>query len=143
VDFTGHGSAGDSGDFNLSNIQGKKADPDIVAFLNLLSKYRCHRSHVIFKSCAASNGATIGFGIVVFLFIIVSLIIIIQTAAKKLKPQGNVKIIINGEKDKPIEVAQGDTLLGTLMGANILLPSACGGGGTCAMCKCQIIEGHS
>lgn len=88
-----------------------------------------------------SDMKTIISGIVVFLGIIVGLIIIIQSAAKKLKPQGKVKITINGDKNKPIEVSQGSTLLDTLMGQNILLPSACGGGGTCAMCRCQIISG--
>ena len=90
---------------------------------------------------AVSDAKTIISGLIVFLGIIVGLIIIIQSAAKKLKPQGNVKITINGDKDKPIEVKQGSTLLDTLMGQNILLPSACGGGGTCAMCRCQILSG--
>jgi Na+-transporting NADH:ubiquinone oxidoreductase subunit F len=89
--------------------------------------------------CAATDGATVMWGIVVFLGIIVGLIAIIQIAGKKLKPQGNVKLTINGEKT--FEVKQGETLLGTLMGQKILLPSACGGGGTCAMCRCHITSG--
>jgi Na+-transporting NADH:ubiquinone oxidoreductase subunit F len=50
-----------------------------------------------------------------------------------------VKIRINGEKT--IEVPAGSSLLSTLSEAKIFLPSACGGGGTCAMCKCQVMEG--
>ena len=50
-----------------------------------------------------------------------------------------VKLTINGEKE--IEVEAGSTVLTTLSKAKIFLPSACGGGGTCAMCKCQITEG--
>ena len=88
---------------------------------------------------AASNTMTVVYGLAVFLGIIVGLIAIIQFAGSKLKPQGNVKLTINGQE--PIDVAQGDTLLGTLMGQKILLPSACGGGGTCAMCRCHILSG--
>ena len=89
----------------------------------------------------SSNNMTVFWGIAVFLLIIVGLIIIIQFAGWKLMPQGKVTITVNGQSDKPIEVDQGSTLLSTLMGADILLPSACGGGGTCAMCKCQIMSG--
>jgi Na+-transporting NADH:ubiquinone oxidoreductase subunit F len=60
-------------------------------------------------------------------------------AKAKLSPSGAVKIEINGEKT--IEVGAGSTLLSTLGNAKIFLPSACGGGGTCAMCKCQVLEG--
>ena len=54
-------------------------------------------------------------------------------------PSGPVKLIINGEKD--VEVSSGDTLLTTLGNNKIFLPSACGGGGTCVQCKCQVLEG--
>lgn len=58
---------------------------------------------------------------------------------KKLTPPGKVKITINEETE--IETEPGSTLLSTLAGEKIFLPSACGGGGTCAMCKCQVFEG--
>ncbi len=60
-------------------------------------------------------------------------------AGKKLLPQGKVKITINDEKD--LEVDPGGALLITLSNEGIYLPSACGGGGTCAMCKCQVLDG--
>jgi Na+-transporting NADH:ubiquinone oxidoreductase subunit F len=60
-------------------------------------------------------------------------------AKAKLTSSGLVKIRINGEKT--IEVAAGSSLLSTLSEQKIFLPSACGGGGTCAMCKCQVLEG--
>tara|TARA_Y100000782_G_scaffold107875_1_gene130637 strand:+ start:573 stop:1802 length:1230 start_codon:yes stop_codon:yes gene_type:complete len=60
-------------------------------------------------------------------------------AKAKLSPSGLVKININGEKE--IEVEAGGSLLSTLGNNKIFLPSACGGGGTCAMCKCQVNEG--
>ncbi len=96
----------------------------------------------IFTTLAVvSDNKTITSGIIVFLGVIIGLILVIQFSAKKLKGQGNVKIIINGDESKPIEVKQGSTLLSTLMGQNILLPSACGGGGSCAMCRCQVLSG--
>jgi Na+-transporting NADH:ubiquinone oxidoreductase subunit F len=60
-------------------------------------------------------------------------------AKDKLLPSGPVKLVINGEKD--VEVSSGDTLLTTLGNNKIFLPSACGGGGTCVQCKCQVLEG--
>jgi Na+-transporting NADH:ubiquinone oxidoreductase subunit F len=75
----------------------------------------------------------------VFLFIILLLVILLLYLRKKLTPQGKVKISINDEKE--LEVSPGSTLLSTLSNTEIYLPSACGGGGTCAMCKCQIFEG--
>lgn len=62
-------------------------------------------------------------------------------AQKKLVAQGDVKIIINGDESKPILVKPGSSLLSTLSGEKIFLPSACGGGGTCAMCECHVYEG--
>ena len=62
-------------------------------------------------------------------------------AESKLLPQGNVSININGDDDKSLQVRPGSTLLSALATKNIFLPSACGGGGTCAMCKCQVNEG--
>ena len=72
--------------------------------------------------------------------IAVFLVIILLLVAKKyLLPSGNVKVTINGENT--VEVAAGGTLLGTLAENGIYLPSACGGKGSCAQCKCQVVEG--
>jgi Na+-transporting NADH:ubiquinone oxidoreductase subunit F len=54
-------------------------------------------------------------------------------------PSGEIKLVINDEKE--FTVAPGSTVLTTLANEKIFLPSACGGGGTCAMCKCQVFEG--
>ena len=78
---------------------------------------------------------------IIFLLIIFILVTIILIAEKKLVPQGDVKILINGNEDKSPTVKPGGTLLAALSAQNVFLPSACGGGGTCAMCKCQIHEG--
>ncbi|MFA8300910.1 MAG: NADH:ubiquinone reductase (Na(+)-transporting) subunit F [Hyphomicrobiales bacterium] len=87
----------------------------------------------------AGIGSVVFISVVVFLVIILLLVSILLYAKKKLTPQGEVKIKINGEKE--LEVEPGSTLLSTLSNNNIFLPSACGGGGTCAMCKCQVYEG--
>jgi Na+-transporting NADH:ubiquinone oxidoreductase subunit F len=78
-------------------------------------------------------------GVAVFLVIILILVGILLYARSKLTPQGKVKIVINGEKE--LEVSPGSSLLSTLAENKIYLPSACGGGGTCAMCKCQVLSG--
>ena len=88
----------------------------------------------------ASTGTTIGYGIAVFLVVIMGLVLILQIAQKKLIKEGNVKISVNGG-EKVYESGRGGTLLGALMDNKIILPSACGGGGSCAMCKCQVLSG--
>jgi Na+-transporting NADH:ubiquinone oxidoreductase subunit F len=79
------------------------------------------------------------YSVVAFLLITVILVAILLFAKAKLLPSGQVNININSEKD--LLVSPGATLLSTLGNNKILLPSACGGGGTCAMCRCQVIEG--
>lgn len=86
-----------------------------------------------------SIGLVIAISIVVFLVIILLLVGILIFARMKLMPQGKVSININD--DKQLEVDPGSSLLSTLAVNGIFLPSACGGGGTCAMCKCQVLEG--
>lgn len=82
---------------------------------------------------------TIISSIVIFLLFNLLLVYIILLAKAKLMPSGLVKITINGESD--IETEAGSSLLTTLSNKKIFLPSACGGGGTCAMCRCQVLSG--
>ena len=82
---------------------------------------------------------TLIFGIVFFFVLITSLVLMLLYAKSKLTHSGPVKITINNEKI--VETTAGSTLLATLSNQKIFLPSACGGGGTCGMCKCQVIEG--
>jgi Na+-transporting NADH:ubiquinone oxidoreductase subunit F len=77
--------------------------------------------------------------VLVFLVVITLLVALLLGVKAKLSPSGPVTIEINGEKT--IEVESGATLLNTLGNNKVFLPSACGGGGTCAMCKCQVLEG--
>ncbi|MDN4165684.1 NADH:ubiquinone reductase (Na(+)-transporting) subunit F [Cytophagales bacterium LB-30] len=77
--------------------------------------------------------------IAAFSVVILLLVFLLLFAQSKLVQQGDVAILINGEKE--IKVAAGSSLLSTLANEKIFLPSACGGGGTCAMCKCVVDEG--
>jgi Na+-transporting NADH:ubiquinone oxidoreductase subunit F len=88
----------------------------------------------------AVNGLIIGSSIAIFLLVLLLLVSILLYAKKKLMPSGEVTISIN-DGDKELVVEPGNTLLSTLGENKIFLPSACGGGGTCAMCKCQVLEG--
>lgn len=77
--------------------------------------------------------------IVVFLSFNLMLVLIILYAKSKLTTSGLVRITINGIEQ--IEAESGSTLLTTLSNKKIFLPSACGGGGTCALCRCQVLSG--
>ena len=79
--------------------------------------------------------------ILVFTGLVLILVSILNFAESKLLPQGDITININGEDDKDIITKPGGTLLTALAGQSVFLPSACGGGGTCAMCECQVLEG--
>jgi Na+-transporting NADH:ubiquinone oxidoreductase subunit F len=83
---------------------------------------------------------TIITSIAVFLLVILLLVSILLYAKAKLTPPGKLIININnGERE--LEVEGGGSLLATLGNNKIFLPSACGGGGTCAMCKCVVNSG--
>ncbi|MEE4256348.1 MAG: NADH:ubiquinone reductase (Na(+)-transporting) subunit F [Bacteroidales bacterium] len=84
-------------------------------------------------------GQVIIASIIIFLIVIIFLVAMLLFARKKLTPQGEVTLTINDEKE--LTVNPGSTILSTLSTHKIFLPSACGGGGTCAMCKCQVTEG--
>ena len=79
--------------------------------------------------------------VIVFSAVILLLVLILTFAESKLLPQGEVKILINQNEDKSPTVNPGGTLLSALSAENIFIPSACGGGGTCAQCICQVHSG--
>lgn len=78
--------------------------------------------------------------VVVMVGIVLILIALLSLVENKVAKKGKCKITINGESE-PVVVEGGTNLLSALSGNQIFLPSACGGGGTCAMCKCQVMEG--
>jgi Na+-transporting NADH:ubiquinone oxidoreductase subunit F len=79
--------------------------------------------------------------VILFTAVIMLLSFMLIAARKQLVPQGEVKIIINGDDANPLMVQPGSSLLSALSDKNIFLPSACGGGGTCAMCECHVTKG--
>jgi Na+-transporting NADH:ubiquinone oxidoreductase subunit F len=84
-------------------------------------------------------GLTVLFAVVAFMIVIMGLTFALLYAKQKLVASGDVKLLINGEST--VTVSPGSTLLTALSEQKLFLPSACGGGGTCAMCKCQVLEG--
>ncbi|NPA44414.1 MAG: NADH:ubiquinone reductase (Na(+)-transporting) subunit F [Chlorobi bacterium] len=89
----------------------------------------------------ASMSSVLTISIIAFLLIILLLVAILLFAKAKLLPGGSVKLNINDDPEHQYEVPAGGTLLSTLQNQKILLPSACGGGGTCGMCECEVPEG--
>ena len=84
---------------------------------------------------------TVVLGVVMFTVTILSLTMVILYARKLLVSSGDVTIEINDDPTKTITVAAGGKLLPTLASKGVFLASACGGGGTCAQCRCQVIDG--
>jgi len=80
-------------------------------------------------------------GVILFTVIVLSLVVVILFARSKLVATGDVQILINNDPENSIVASAGSKLLNTLASQNIFLPSACGGGGTCAQCGCIVIEG--
>lgn len=78
--------------------------------------------------------------VVVFTVTTLILVAVLLFCKSKLTPKGLVKININGGK-KEVEVTPGSSLLATLAGEKIFLPSACGGKGSCGQCRCQVLSG--
>lgn len=76
-----------------------------------------------------------------FTGVIMTLVFVILFARKQLVSTGDVTIEINGDPEKSITTPAGGKLLNTLADAGIFLSSACGGGGTCAQCRCKVMEG--
>ncbi|MEQ8409166.1 MAG: NADH:ubiquinone reductase (Na(+)-transporting) subunit F [Gammaproteobacteria bacterium] len=80
-------------------------------------------------------------GVALFTVVVMLLVGIILFARSRLVSSGEVHIEINGDPDRSISVPAGGKLLNTLADSGIFLSSACGGGGTCAQCKCQVLDG--
>lgn len=87
----------------------------------------------------AIQTSTLIASLLVFFVVIFLLVVVLLVAKQYLVASGNVTITINNEKK--LEVPAGGTLLSTLVNQQIYLPSACGGKGTCAQCRCQVLEG--
>ena len=85
------------------------------------------------------NSLIITTSLVVFLGVVLLLVIVLLIAKRYLVASGDVKITLNGEKE--MQVPAGTSLLNAMSNAGIFLPSACGGKGSCAQCRCQVEQG--
>jgi Na+-transporting NADH:ubiquinone oxidoreductase subunit F len=83
----------------------------------------------------------IGLSVAIFTTIILVLVLALIIAQSKLMPSGEMSLKINDDDKLTKKTRAGVTLLNALADNGIFLPSACGGGGTCAMCKCQVVAG--
>tara|TARA_B100001123_G_scaffold440659_1_gene580178 strand:+ start:1185 stop:2411 length:1227 start_codon:yes stop_codon:yes gene_type:complete len=84
---------------------------------------------------------TILLGVGMFTSVIVALVVIVLVARSRLVASGKVTIVINDDNSKAISTPAGSTLLSTLAANKIFIPSACGGKGTCGVCKANVLEG--
>ena len=84
---------------------------------------------------------TIIIGVAVFVLVIVALVIVLLFAKSRLVSSADVTITVNDDPDKAIRTHAGNTLLNTLADRKIFVPSACGGKGTCGVCKVNVISG--
>ena len=86
-------------------------------------------------------GFEIILGVVMFTAMVLALVAVILSARSRLVATGDVTIDVNDDPEKAVTASAGGKLLGTLADNGIFLSSACGGGGTCAQCKCQVLDG--
>jgi len=85
--------------------------------------------------------AEIILGVVMFTLIVLTLVAVILVARSKLVSTGDVTIEVNDNPEHTIKTPAGGKLLQTLASEGVFLASACGGGGTCAQCKCKVMDG--
>ncbi|MBW2398970.1 MAG: NADH:ubiquinone reductase (Na(+)-transporting) subunit F [Deltaproteobacteria bacterium] len=84
---------------------------------------------------------TIFFGVIGFTVVILALVLVLMFARDRLVPSGDVSIVINDDPDHTLTAQSGGTLLNTLAANKLFIPSACGGKGSCGVCKVNVLEG--
>jgi len=84
---------------------------------------------------------TIFFGVIGFTVVILALVLVLMFARDRLVPSGDVDIVINDDPDHTLTTQSGGTLLNTLSANKLFIPSACGGKGSCGVCKVTVTEG--
>ncbi len=83
----------------------------------------------------------ISLGVAMLTAVVVSLVGLLMIARRQLVATGDVTITVNGDADKALQTSAGSTLLGTLADNQIFIPSACGGKGSCGVCKVKVLDG--
>ena len=84
---------------------------------------------------------TVLFGMLAFTVTVLALTVVLLVVKARLTPSGKIRIGINHDDEKALEVDGGGTLLNTLASNGIFIPSACGGKGTCGVCRCHVESG--
>ncbi len=80
-------------------------------------------------------------GVAMFTLVVVSLVVVVLAARSRLVVSGAVSIKINADDNRSLRTPAGSKLLSTLADHGVFLSSACGGGGTCGQCRCQVLSG--
>jgi Na+-transporting NADH:ubiquinone oxidoreductase subunit F len=81
----------------------------------------------------------VGLGVGLFTSIILLLVFVILAARSKLVSSGSVRILVNDDRELFLPV--GVKLMQGLADADLFVPSACGGGGTCGQCRVRVVSG--
>ena len=84
---------------------------------------------------------TVLLGVFMFTAVILTLVAVLMVARNKLVASGEVGVIINDDESKALKVPTGGSLLNALANNKIFIPSACGGKGTCGVCRVEVDEG--
>ena len=83
----------------------------------------------------------VSLGVAMLTAVVVSLVGLLMIARRQLVATGDVTITVNGDADKALQTSAGSTLLGTLSDNQLFIPSACGGKGSCGVCKVKVLDG--
>jgi len=83
----------------------------------------------------------VSLGVAMLTAVVVSLVGFLMIARRQLVATGDVTITVNGDAEKALQTSAGSTLLGTLADNQIFIPSACGGKGSCGVCKVKVLDG--
>jgi Na+-transporting NADH:ubiquinone oxidoreductase subunit F len=83
----------------------------------------------------------VSLGVAMLTAVVVSLVGVLMLARRQLVATGDVIITVNGDAEKALQTSAGSTLLGTLADNQIFIPSACGGKGSCGVCKVKVLDG--
>jgi Na+-transporting NADH:ubiquinone oxidoreductase subunit F len=80
-------------------------------------------------------------GVAMFTTVVLAIVALLVWARDRLVPAGEVRLLVNDSDAHALRVPIGTTLLGALSAKQVLIASACGGKGTCGLCKVTVRDG--
>ncbi|MDA1133228.1 MAG: 2Fe-2S iron-sulfur cluster-binding protein, partial [Proteobacteria bacterium] len=83
--------------------------------------------------------AATALAVALFTAVVMAAVVAIAIARQWLAPTGPTELVVNDSRT--VTVATGSKLLEALADADVLLPSPCGGRGTCGQCRVRIDAG--